>query len=381
MAMKVENVLRMATGDGENSYAANSRAPKRAILKNRPLLQKAVEEVYTSISPASIMVIADLGCSSGPNALLVVAEVIGMISDYNENKNEQRAVELQFLLNDLPKNDFNLIFQSLDEFHNVTRKVEGNETVTPPYYVVGLPGSFYNRLCPSQSVHLFHSSFSLHWLSKVPEEISSGNYVNEGNIHIGKTTPHSIANLFREQFQIDFEMFLTLRSKELISGGRMFLTFLGRKNKEMLMHGEIGTMWELLSESLRSLVLKGRVEKEKLDSFNLPLYAPSMEEVKVVINRTKLFDIEHVGLVEVNWDPQDDDSDDDHVVLDPARSGTNLSMAIRSVLEPLMAGHFGEGIIDELFMVYASVVAKHLEKQNAKLPSVVVSLKKAMHRN
>ena len=90
----------------------------------------------------------------------------------------------------------------------------------------------------------------------MPDQLSSGNYINEGNIHIGKTTPHSIANLFREQFQIDFELFLTLRSKELMSGGRMFLMLLGRKSQEMLTHGEIGTVWELLSESLQSLVLK-----------------------------------------------------------------------------------------------------------------------------
>lgn len=139
----------------------------KAMLKNRPLLQRTVEEVYTSLSPASTMVVGDLGCSSGPNALFIVAEVTGMISDYSKNTNEQRGVELQFLLNDLPRNDFNLIFQSLDQFHTVTREGEDHEAVTPPYYVVGLPGSFYNRLCPSQSVHLFHSSYSLHWLSKV----------------------------------------------------------------------------------------------------------------------------------------------------------------------------------------------------------------------
>ncbi|KAE8802365.1 Jasmonate O-methyltransferase [Hordeum vulgare] len=320
----------------------------KAIRENMPLLQKAVEQVYTSLSPASVMVIADLGCSSGPNALLIVAEVLGMISDCNQKTNEKRDMELQFFLNDLPSNDFNLVFQSLDQFHNVTRKEEGNEAAAAPYFIVG-----------------------------VPEELSSGNYLNEGNIHIGKTTPPLVANVFREQFQIDFELFLQLRSKELMTGGRMLLTFLGRKSEEMLMHGEIGIMWELLSESLQSLVLKGRVEKEKLDSFNLPLYAPSMEEVKVVINRIGLFHIEHMGPVAFNWDPQDDDTDDDHEVLDPANSGTNVSKSIRSVLEPLIAGHFSEDILDELFVVYASVVAKYLEKKNAKCPSVVVFLKKA----
>jgi hypothetical protein len=55
---------------------------------------------------------------------------------------------------------------------------------------------------------------------------------------------------------MDFELFLTLRAKELVSGGQMLLTILGRQSEEMLMHGEIGTAWEFLAESLRSLVLQ-----------------------------------------------------------------------------------------------------------------------------
>jgi hypothetical protein len=37
----------------------------------------------------------------------------------------------------------------------------------PPYYIAGLPGSFYTRLFPDRSVHLFHSSYCLMWRSKV----------------------------------------------------------------------------------------------------------------------------------------------------------------------------------------------------------------------
>jgi jasmonate O-methyltransferase len=65
-----------------------------------------------------------------------------------------------------------------------------------------------------------------------------------------------VIKLFQEQFQKDFELFLTLRSKELVSGGRMLLTFIGRKNEDMLMHGEVSTVFELVAKSIRSLVLK-----------------------------------------------------------------------------------------------------------------------------
>lgn len=373
----------MATGNGENSYAANSRLQEKAILETRPVLRKAVEELYTSLPPRSTMVVADLGCSSGPNTLLVVSEVMGAIRAYTDNKNKweeeeeaQRAIELQFFLNDLPGNDFNLVFRSLEHFENLGVRL--GEKEMPPYYVAGLPGSYYRKLFPCGSVHLFHSSYSLMWRSKVPEEISSGTHLNEGNIYIGETSPPAVIELFQEQFQKDFELFLALRSEELVSGGRVLLTFLGRKSEEMMMHGDVSTLFELVAKSLRSLVLKGRVEKEKLDSFNLPYYTPSVKEVKALINENKLFNIEDIRLFESNWDPQDDSEGD--VVLDCARSGANVAKCIRAVLEPMIIDHFGEDIVDELFMLYASIVAKHMKKAKAKYPIILVSLKKATGR-
>ncbi|KAK1682462.1 hypothetical protein QYE76_043310 [Lolium multiflorum] len=307
----------------------------------------------------STMVVADLGCSSGPNTLLFVSEVIGVIRANNRKSEDACAVDVQFFLNDLPGNDFKILFRSLEHYDNLRG---GNEP--PSYYIAGLPGSYYRKLFPRESVHLFHSSYALHWRSKVPEELSSRTHLNEDNIYIGKTSPPIVIKFFQEQFQQDFELFLTLRSRELVNGGRMLLTFLGRKSEEMLMHGEVGIVYELVAKSLRSLVLK-----EKLDSFNVPYYAPSVKEVKTLINKNSLFDIEHIKLFESNWDPQDDSEGD--VVLDCAISGANVAKCIRAVLEPLIVDHFGEDIIEELFMVYASNVAKHLEKGKGKYPIIM----------
>ncbi|KAM3189265.1 hypothetical protein ACQJBY_067901 [Aegilops geniculata] len=369
--MKEASGVRMVTGNGENSYAANSRLQEKAILETRPVLRKAIQEVCTSLSARrSTMVVADLGCSSGPNTLSFISEVIGAVrSCTRKSEEERRTVEVQFFLNDLPGNDFNLVFRSLEQFEDLGGKD------TTPFYVAGLPRSYYRKLFPSRSVHFFHSSYSLMWRSKVPEELSSCTHLNEGNIYIGKTTPPMVIKLFQKQFKKDFELFLTLRFKELVSGGRMLLTFLGRKNEEMMTHGEVGTLYELVAESLLSLVLKGRVEKEKLDSFNVPYYTPTVKEVRELINKSRLFDIEHARLFESNWDPQDDSDGD--VVLDYAGSGANVANCIRAVMEPLIVDHFGEDIIDDLFVVFASIVAKHLEKAKAKYPIIVLSLKKA----
>ncbi|KAG2661118.1 hypothetical protein PVAP13_1KG483800 [Panicum virgatum] len=218
--MKVERDLHMSRGDGETSYASNSRLQERSILKTRPALHEAVAaaRASASLSSAGAMVIADLGCSSGPNTLLVVSEVLGAVAA-GRREAELRLVaggqqppppvqHVQFFLNDLPGNDFNLVFQSLELFRKLAARDKGDSL--PPYYVAGLPGSFYTRLFPDRSVHLFHSSYCLMWRSKVPEELARGTVLNEGNIYIWEATPPSVVKLYRKQFQEDFSLFLKL---------------------------------------------------------------------------------------------------------------------------------------------------------------------------
>ncbi|KAL5211425.1 hypothetical protein ABZP36_022272 [Zizania latifolia] len=376
--MKGERDIHMNRGDGETSYAANSKLQEKAILKTRPVLHKAVKEaLHGSLSlPAGKMVVTDLGCSSGPNTLLVVSEVLAAVANRCGEQPAAADVQLQFFLNDLPGNDFNLVFQSLEPFQKLTAKEMGE--AAPPYYIAGLPGSFYTRLLPDHTVHLFHSSYCLMWRSKVPDELARGAVMNAGNIYIWETTPPAVVKLHQDLFQKDFSLFLKLRYSELVSGGQMVLTFMGRKNSDVLrLSGEASCMFELLSQAFQFLVQQGRVEEEKLDTFNLPFYAPSMEEVNSVVRQSELFDINHVELFESNWDPLEDDDDDLHLPeeVDSVRSGVNVAKCIRAGLEPLIARHFGGCIVDDLFKIYAHNVAKHLEKLKCKYPIIVLSLK------
>lgn len=99
--------------------------------------------------------------------------------------------------------------------------------------------------------------------------------MNAGNIYIGKTTPQVVVKLFREQFENDFELFLTLRCKELVSCGRMVLTFAGRKRGEIPMHGCVARVWELLAEALQHLV-------EKVHYTNTHCRTPQNENSKTI---------------------------------------------------------------------------------------------------
>ncbi|KAG0513668.1 hypothetical protein BDA96_10G121800, partial [Sorghum bicolor] len=207
----------------------------------------------------------------------------------------------------------------------------------------------------------------------LPEEldIKSTTHLNEGNIYITRTTAPSVVKMYQQQFQKDLSLFLKLRSEELSPGGQMLLTLLGRKNRDAL-HGNLNHVYGLLGQAMQSLVAEGIVDKEKLYSFNLPIYGPSIDEVATIVRQSGLFNIGHIQLFESNWDPYDD-SEGDHVV-DSIQSGVNVARSLRAVMEPLFASHFGEQILDELFKRYACNVAKHLEKEKTKYSVIVMLL-------
>nr|BAD45795.1 putative benzothiadiazole-induced S-adenosyl-L-methionine:salicylic acid carboxyl methyltransferase 1 [Oryza sativa Japonica Group] len=314
----------MAIGEAEANYANNSRLQRKALIKTKPVLEKVMRQVYMALLPPT-MVVADLGCSVGINTLLFVSKVTSTVADAQcHNELGCHIMELQFFLNDLPRNDFNQVFQSLQQFTKSIAAGHPKGVALPPFYISGLPGSYYNRLFPCQSVHLFHSSYCLHW-----------------------------------------------QSQELVPGGKMLLTFLGRKKDDVL-DGDLSHLFGLLAQALQSLFTEGIVEKGKLESFNLPIYGPSIDEVKTVITRNKLFCIDHIELFESNWDPYDD-LEHDGMHISPHR-GMNVAKCIRAVSEPLLASHFGEYILDKLFQRFAQIVERHLAKENVKYSVIVLSL-------
>jgi len=64
-----------------------------------------------------------------------------------------------------------------------------------------------------------------------------------------------VVKCFQEQFHKDFSLFLKLRHEELVYGGKMVLTFVGRKDEDVY-NGDMNQLYGLLSRSLQSLVAK-----------------------------------------------------------------------------------------------------------------------------
>lgn len=179
--------------------------------------------------------VADLGCSSGRNMLFAMSEIVNTIIQSYHQKGRPNAPEIECCLNDLPHNDFNTTFKLVPSFlEKLKIEVKGK------CFVSGVPKSFYSRLFPSMSLPLAHSSFSLHWLSKVPDGLEN----NNTSIHIKS---------YLNQFKNDFSLFLRMRSEEIVPNGQMVLTFVGRKVSDPLSK-DCFQVWSLLSDCILDLV-------------------------------------------------------------------------------------------------------------------------------
>nr|UMB49629.1 salicylic acid methyltransferase [Sambucus canadensis] len=361
--MGVFEVLHMNGGIGDTSYANNSLLQQKVISMTKPITEAAIIDLYCSTFPQCLC-IADLGCSSGPNTLLVVSELVKNVYEMCKKLGRDQSPEFQVYFNDLPGNDFNSIFRSLPRFQENLRKQMG--TGLGPCFFTGVPGSFYDRLFATKSLHFVHSSYSLMWLSQVPEGIET----NKRNIYMASTSPPNVLKAYYEQFERDFSIFLKYRSEEMVTGGRIVLTFLGRKSDDPASK-ECCYIWELLAMALNDMVSEGIIEEDKLVSFNIPQYTPSPSEVKSIVVKEGSFVINRLEVSEVNWNAYDNECYQSDAFKD---GGYNVAKCMRAVAEPLLVSHFGEDIIDEVFQRYKEIIANCMTKERTEFVNVIVSM-------
>ncbi|KAJ9186550.1 hypothetical protein P3X46_002109 [Hevea brasiliensis] len=364
--MEIAQVLHMNKGDDETSYAKNSTVQSKIISVGKPVMEEAILGILCTHIPESIG-IADLGCSSGPNALRVILEILDIINTKCQDLGCQ-SPEFRVSLNDLPWNDFNSIFRLLPTLYHKIKEEKGGRF--GPCFISAMPGSFYGRLFPSRSLHFVHSSSSLHWLSQAPPSLNWNHRMpmNKGKIYISKTSPSSVLEAYSQQFQKDFSLFLKSRSEELVPGGCMVLSFMGRRSTDPTTD-ESCYQWELLARALMSMVSEGLVKEEKVDSFDAPYYAPCAEELKLEVEKEGSFNIGRLEAFEIDWDGG---SDDKQAALQSR--GRKVAKTIRAVVESMLEFHFGGDIMDELFKRYGELVDDYLSKNTTKYINLVISM-------
>nr|XP_027065495.1 probable S-adenosylmethionine-dependent methyltransferase At5g38780 [Coffea arabica] len=148
----------MNGGADSKSYAQNSSYQKGVIEAARGEILQAIKEKleFKNDCPRTF-VIADYGCSSGPNTFLAMQNVVEAVELKNKSLQQSPTLNFHVFFNDLGDNDFNILFKSLPSHLR--------------YLAAAVLGSFYERLSPNASLHLAYLFYALHWVSKVPEEV------------------------------------------------------------------------------------------------------------------------------------------------------------------------------------------------------------------
>ncbi|GMH16262.1 hypothetical protein Nepgr_018103 [Nepenthes gracilis] len=351
----VAEVLHMTGGVGKTSYANNSRLQQSVLIKARPSLEENLRGLYASLLPKCVMM-ADLGCSSGPNALMVLSEIIAVTRKTYRNMNSSMP-ELKVFWNDLPGNDFNTLFRSLPSFYRgLEAEDSGIRSSSGKCFVSGIPGSFYGRLFPSNFLHFAHSSYSINWLSQVPKGVAAcrnaAAAVHGSKICVEKTEgpPDEYIKAYEQQFGEDFTLFLRSRSEEMAAGGRMVLTIRGSTETD-------DCMWDyrLLGMALNDMVSEGLISEDKFRGFNLPQHAPTAEEVKKLIAAEGSFALVKSESFGLRWDVQAK-----HPTLDLRTKAEYMAGTYRAAAEPLLISEFGEAIMDQLFDRFVCRIQEHV---------------------
>ncbi|CAM6098413.1 unnamed protein product [Calypogeia fissa] len=267
----------MVGGDGDESYGKNSELQASYASEVRQAaLSEALERV-TLPSEGRPVIVADLGSSSGPNAVNNVVLIVEKL----RHRLPQNA-EFQAFFNDLPSTDFNTLFQHICK-----------DPRAKNVFATGLPGSFYGRLFPQSSVHVFHTASCLHWLSEIPHGVLSKDFSANGRANPPTKHPPSPLAMqapFKEQAALDLKNFLLARAAELVPGGLLFMLFGGRLPSEPKNPGD--KLWVELHEIFSDLVQEGLLTQQQQDTFRFPVYHRRTEDLREAIaSCTSLFSV------------------------------------------------------------------------------------------
>ena len=290
-------------------------------------------------SKSNTFVVADLGCSVGPNSFHAMETIIKAV----QRKCDKISLEFQVAFNDRIGNDFNTLFASLPE--------HGRRN----YFAMAVAGSFYGNLFPSSSVHIAYSSASLNWLSKVPVGLTAEGSPawNAAKIHYSGA-PDAVARAYEEQFEEDMDIYFRCRAREIAAGGLILITMAAVPNRDV-QHRMAHTLTfiepvliDMVKEVINFVVridlpslyhymnmnlcaLQGVLAQERVDLFNIPIIFPCIEEIRRLVEKNKCFEIVKMERLEVEGDAK------------------NAVMHIRAALEGSLNNHFGNEIVEQVF--------------------------------
>ncbi|CDP16802.1 unnamed protein product [Coffea canephora] len=145
----------------------------------------------------------------------------------------------------------------------------------------------------------------------------------------------------------------------MVSGGHLFLS-LQSSNDDPLAYNYL----DLLGMTMNDMVSEGLIEEIALDTFNIPHFLPSLEELRTTIQKNRAFKVRYLDTIQLRLsDAEAADCGKDYV-FDIIISSKYMAGNLRAVYEPLIQAHFGDGIINDLFSKLATKISQYHGKIN-----------------
>lgn len=101
-------------------------------------------------------------------------------------------------------------------------------------------------------------------------------------------------------------------------------------------------------------------------SFNVPLHAPSIEELKQIIKLEGSFMLKRLETFKLKLDASSTNNS--------LNGGTYVAMYVRAGLESFLTSHFGENCMNDLFKMYDKNISICLEKGKGIVNNVTLQL-------
>ncbi|CAL4902504.1 unnamed protein product [Urochloa decumbens] len=378
-------VVRMnSSGEGKASYANNSDFQRAIASVTRKVRRDMAAALYRARGRPASLAIADLGCATGPNALLMVSDAVeAVLAESRNNKAGAGAPppQLHVFLNDLPANDFNAVF----------RLLPSSPLAAAGCLVSAWPGSFYGRLFPDDSLDYVVSSSSLHFLSKVffchacsKCAVDGDGESEQGRVYVSAGSPAGVLDAYRAQFDSDFLAFLGCRAAETRPRGVLLLTFVARRSPRPAAHDCY--LWDLLADALMGMAAAGLVDEGQVHAFNAPYYAPCPDDLARAVAKEGSFSVRTMRLFDTTRRPAagngihggGDDGDELPRWLAGETAGT-----IRAVVEPMLRTHFGWAAMDGIFCRYRILLEAYYRSKATRnkddITNVFLVLEKKQH--
>ncbi|KAG5628388.1 hypothetical protein H5410_000105 [Solanum commersonii] len=280
----------MNDGNSAYSYFNNSQRQKELIDASKDMVRDVIIaklDVEVMLSSSHTFRIIELGCSIGPNTFHAMQHVVDVVKEKYHNIN----LEFQVFL------------------------VTMSKTISTPF--------FDHYLLIDPTMHLEFQD-----LFMIPKELldEKSSTWNKGLIHYG-TSNIDVVNAYIAQFEKDMEIFFNARAEEIVPGGMMvFISPFSSYTR----------LVEFFGSSLMDLVNEGKLDESLVDSFNLPMYFPSPQDMTKVVEKNGCFSIEKMELAYPKSKLVDE--------IDAKTFIINL----RAVLEGLLINHFGSKIAEEV---------------------------------